>query len=187
MPLTIEIEADETEPLPSSFYQGTNRFPGVAVSTWAGPEIAFRGDAANGAPTADSGAAAPTTRDVVESDIWRIEGDVLYFFNQYRGLQVIDVARPDAPVVLGTLSLPAAGEQMYVLPGKKVLLLARNGCGWSADSNSQALIVQVQDGRPVVVASLPCAGAIAESRLVGSALYVASRLYRTRPGSQETP
>ena len=37
-------------------------------------------------------------RAVTESDIWEISGDTLYFFNQYRGLQVIDVSEPDAPV-----------------------------------------------------------------------------------------
>ena len=46
------------------------------------------------------------TRSVVESDIWKIDGDTMYFFNQNRGLQVIDVSNPDLPVLTGTYDLP---------------------------------------------------------------------------------
>jgi hypothetical protein len=117
-------------------------------------------------------------REVVESDIWRIRGDTLYFFNQFRGLQVIDLSQPDAPALLGTLALPAAGEQMYVLDAQYVLLMARNGCGWGPDEASQGLIVDVSNGAPQVAASVTIPGYIQESRLVGTALYVASQTYR---------
>ena len=35
-----------------------------------------------------------TPRDVTEADIWKIRGQTLYFFNQLRGLQIIDIRTP---------------------------------------------------------------------------------------------
>jgi hypothetical protein len=112
----------------------------------------------------------------VESDIWRIRGQTLYFFNQLRGLQVIDIADPDAASVRGTLELPAVGEDLYLLGATHVVLLARNDC--SSDA-SQIIVVNDMNGQPAVIARLPVAGFIQESRLVGSALYVASQTYRS--------
>ena len=174
----LRVRADDSEPLPSLFYQGTNDFPGVRVSDsfgFPGMEYyAIRGDAAGG-PATEDGAPA---RDVVESDIWQTRGDSLYFFNQYRGLQVIDVADPDAPIVRGTLPLPAAGEQMYLLGDHHVVLLARDGCGWAANSTSRILVVDTTQAAPTVSSSLEFPGDIQESRMVGAALYVMTQLYQ---------
>jgi hypothetical protein len=173
----LRVRGDDREPLPGSFYSGTNSFAGQPVGSAGFPGV-FLGpaDARGAAPTAD----APS-RDVVESDIWKVSGDTLYFFNQYRGLQVIDISAPDAAVVKGVLPLPAAGEQMYLLDTNHVVLLARDGCGWwGGDAESRVLVVDVTGGAPEVVASLPVKGSIQESRLVGTALYVASLTYQIK-------
>src|SRR5712671_5009953 len=166
----VRVRADDREPLPPSFYSGTNSFGGQLVSA-GGLGAAF-----GAAPTDSKGAdpaAGGSSRDVVESDIWNLSGDTLYFFNQYRGLQVIDVSVPDSAKLTGVLPLPAAGEQMYLLDGSHVVLLARDGCGWwGGDSESRVLIADVSGGAPKVAASLPIKGNIQESRLVGTALYV---------------
>lgn len=185
----LRVRADASEPLPAAFYQGTNAFAGQATSANAAgggplPPTAAPGAAVDNSKSSD-------TRSVVESDIWKVEGDTLYFFNQYRGLQVIDVSAPDKPMVRGTLPLPAAGEQMYVLESNFVVLLARDGCGYFGDgSESEALVVAVVNGTPTVAAHLPVQGYIQESRMVGSALYVASQTYRKtilppKPGSSD--
>jgi len=173
----LRVRADDREPLPGSFYSGTNAFAAQPVGSsglpamWAGPGDARGADPAAGAPS----------RDVVESDIWKVSGDTLYFFNQYRGLQVIDISAPDSAAVKGVLPLPAAGEQMYLLDTNHVVLLARDGCGWWAgDAESRVLIVDVGGGAPEVVASLPVKGLIQESRLVGTALYVAAQTYQLK-------
>ena len=185
----LRVRGDAQEALPASFYAGTNTFngqgsanPPAAVSPTAGAEGAVR-DTTMGTPTNES-----ATRDVVESDIWKLRGDTLYFFNQYRGLQVIDLSAPDAPTLTGTLFMPAAGEQMYVLDDHHVLLMARNGCGYGADEGSAAVVVEVGNGAPRIVASAPVPGYIQESRLVGTALYVASQSYRkiVIPGKPDT-
>jgi hypothetical protein len=166
----LRVRADAQEPLPSSFYEGESWFAGQP-----GPDLD------SPPPTAPPEEPNPGNdgRDVVESDIWRIQEDTVYFFNQFRGLQIIDVSDADAPVIQGTLELPAAGEQMYLLGTDRVLLLARDGCDWGPQGpESQVLIIHVENGIPKLEGSLPVPGNIQESRLVGTALYIASHSYR---------
>lgn len=173
----MRVRGDATDRLPASFYTGTNNFlgePGAPTGNGGGP---LAGDGRATAP----GAAVPPepSRDVVESDIWKIRGDTLYFFNQQRGLQIIDISNPDAPALQGTYSLPAAGEQMYTLGAEHLVLLARNGCYYSyAGDESRALIIEDNGGTPALAATVSVPGYIVESRLVGTALYVASQVYR---------
>ena len=179
----FRVRGVKSEPLPSSYYAGRRSF-GVRKSTTIradqGSGLGFNVAANGSLATAGSTTALPATatpaRTVTESDIWKLDGDRLYYFNQLRGLQVIDVTLPDAPVVRGTLSLPAVGEQMYLLDANHVVLLARSGCGdaWQ----SQVLVVDVSATAPHLVATLPVEGWLQESRLVGTALYVASQVYR---------
>ena len=185
----LRARADLTEPLPTSFYAGTNSFQNQPSGT-PGSILYGLNDSAGGAPTGvPGGAATPTggaqSREVVESDIWKIRDRTLYFFNQYRGLQLVDISQPDAATVRGTVELPAAGEEMYLLGDHHVILLARNGCNYSGDE-SQVVIVEDQAGGPKVVARLPVKGYILESRLVGTALYIASQTYRMVNGNQTT-
>src|SRR5437667_4489255 len=191
------LRADAREALPDFFYRGPSSFDGQPVSSagsgpavlggvnataWGGTVVTLNG---NSSPSGtDPQPAQP--RAVTESDIWEINGDTLYFFNQYRGLQVIDISQPDAPVVRGTLPVAAAGEQMYLLDDTHVVLLARDGCNWGTDTESQALVAEGKQGNPANVAMLPVKGTLAESRLVGTALYVASSAYRKQV-STNTP
>jgi hypothetical protein len=129
------------------------------------------------------------TRTVSESDIWRVAGDRIYFFNSLRGLQVLDVANPDNPALLGQLRAPGVGEQLYLLDSTHVALLTRatnflklglsdstpvvDG-GWNEGT---VTIVDVSGGKPKTLAGLNYRGSLRESRLVGTALYVVSEVY----------
>ncbi len=168
----LRVRADVTEPLPAAFYAGTNAFAAAPSSTGNVWSLDGANGPAGGTPT--------PTREVTESDIWRLDGDTLYFFNQYRGLQVIDVANPDAAVLRGTLNLPAAGEQMYLLSANHVALLTQGQCSGysSAGDEGQVLIVAVNDGIPSLATNFPVSGSITESRMVGTALYIASQTTR---------
>lgn len=179
----IRARGDVTTPLPEAFYEGTNTFETAGAPSTAAlaPDVRATFDGAEGgvAPPAD-------TREVVESDIWRLDGDRLYFFNQNRGLQLIDVANPDDPAILSTYELAAAGEQMYLLHGTHVILLATSYCYYSADDASRVIVLDVTDAAaPRLVAELPVAGQIVESRLVGTALYVVSSAYQTVFGEDD--
>ncbi|MGB8169251.1 MAG: beta-propeller domain-containing protein, partial [Chthoniobacteraceae bacterium] len=142
-----------------------------------------------------SGSASPSvSREVVESDIWRVDGKRLYFFNQLRGLQVFDISDPDDPTMLGQLREPNRGEQMYLLDPEHVALLTRPSyyfsialapvrlVGKSASTSytpgSGAIVIAgVKRGKPVELARVSYPGYFVESRLVGSALYVVSQVY----------
>jgi len=174
----IRVRADATEPLPASFFTGTNAFLGQPSSPNAAGLIDAPTGTGNGTTTGGD-----ASREVVESDIWKIRRTTLYFFNQYRGLQIIDITDPDAAVVRGTLALPAAGEDMYLVGPSHAVLLARDGCSFS---DSQVLVVDVTNSAPTVVAALPLPGYIQESRLVGTALYVASQTCRPVTGTTNT-
>jgi hypothetical protein len=65
---------------------------------------------------------------------------------------------------------------MYLADAHNVVLLARQGCYY--EDQSQVMIVGVTNGEPVVLKTLPVPGYIQESRMVGTALYVASQTYR---------
>jgi hypothetical protein len=172
----VRVRGDAVEPLPASFYTGTNSFAGQASG---GPQPFVLLDAVPPNSPADPG----STREVVESDIWKIRGQTLYFFNQLRGLQLIDIADPDAATVRGILELPAVGEDLYLLGATHAALLARDGCG---SEGSQVIVVNVTNQQPTVVARLHLGGWVQESRLVGSALYVASQTYRPLASTSNT-
>ncbi len=176
----LRVRGDATEPLPASFYSGTNSFLGQPASSGGPGAVGLVNVPGRVDPTQTPAGNAP--RAVAESDIWKIRGPTLYFFNQYRGLQIIDLTDPDAASVRGAIELPAAGEQMYLLGEPYVALLAQPGCGGNGDE-SQVLVVADNGPAPSIDARLPVPGFIQESRMVGSALYVASQSFRPVAGS----
>jgi hypothetical protein len=175
----MRLRADTSEPLPATFYSGSNNFFGQPASS-GGPEgVGFLTDG-RGVDAQPPG--VQQSRTVAESDIWKIRGRTLFFFNQYRGLQVIDLTNPDAATVRATIELPAAGEDLYLLGDQHVVLLAQNGCSYPGDE-SQVIIVAENNATVSVTARLPVSGSIQESRMVGTALYVASQTSRPAAGT----
>lgn len=177
----IQLRGETSETLPAAFFEGASTqdlaVNGLGSADAAVPGAAFDKIAAPTETAVDAGGGA--ARAVVESDIWKVDGDRLYFFNQYRGLQVIDIQDPDAPVILGTYNIPAAGEQMYLYDSNHVVLLARNNCGGlSTSAESGLILLDTSSGQPLPVVEIPVEGNIRESRLVGTALYLVSERYR---------
>lgn len=183
----LRVRGDEGEPLPAAFYKGETEFNGpVSESTTDAPPLAPGAGFDDVLLRDATGPENSGGRDVVESDIWSITEDTLYFFNQFRGLQVVDLTDPDSPALVATLDLPAVGEQMYRADENHVVLLARDGCNWDSDAESRVLVVEVSTTDPSVVASLSLPGQIQESRMVGTALYVASQTYRRAAATSES-
>jgi hypothetical protein len=115
---------------------------------------------------------------VIESDIWQIVGDQIYFFNQYRGLQILDMSDPTAPVRTGSLRLPASGEQMFVLnaEGTEVALLGRSN-DKARQGAATVWLIRIIDGMPNLISEVPLEGAITDSRLIGRKLHVLCSSY----------
>ena len=175
---TLRVRGEQVSPYPLAFFSGKRTFPSRRSSLWrsdlgSGEVYTLKADG-NPVDGADLPGVSDNQRSVEESDIWKLSNDTLYFFNQYRGLQVINVSNPDAPVLRGELSLPAVGEQMYLLGASHVALLARNG---SAYEQSLLSVADVSGDQPRLVATLTMEGSVLESRLVGTALYVAAQSY----------
>jgi len=139
----LRVVGSRTQPMPESFTSGITSFGADTLSLQSNSSgsVARVADASLGGTAVLSGsvsslnlstsaAGSPAPAAVVESDIWKIDGDRLYFFNQLRGLQVIDVANPDDPALLGTLRMPASGEDLYLLDPAHVALLKRSENWW---------------------------------------------------------
>ncbi|MDP6893696.1 MAG: hypothetical protein QF731_11025, partial [Verrucomicrobiota bacterium] len=91
----LRVRGDDKEELPAAFYKGKTDFngqkddaSGVGAGGLPTPEIGNEFDSVT--ESADTNKNDGQQRDVVESDIWSIHNDTLYFFNSLRGLQVID-------------------------------------------------------------------------------------------------
>ncbi len=187
--LRVRDELDWELGLPAAFFRGLRSFPPVREVESTAVQNGQDNGSASGfsllnpaqmtttfAPTLRlANPASLTPRAVVESDIWKIDGRTLYFFNQQRGLQVIDLTDPDHPVLTGMLPLAVWGEQMYRLPAVTadgsiwLALLTQQGC---TGVGSEVLVVNVLAGRPVLASRLPVRGQVKESRLVGDVLYL---------------
>ncbi len=124
--------------LPESLLTGATSFApdegepstgnGGAITTHGGTLTLSNSNTAS--LSADGLASKSPERTVEESDIWKVAGNRLYFYNSTRGLQSFDITNPDDPGLLGTLPLPGAGEEMYLLDDNHVVLLKNKGYGW---------------------------------------------------------
>src|SRR5205085_262393 len=165
--------------LPAKVVGGQTNFSLASATKPSAPQT-FSGPGSAGplgATSATNDGSTTTPRTVTESDIWKIRGNTLYFFNQLRGLQIIDITNPDAPARIATLPLPAVGEEMYILDDTHVVLLAQNGCSWD---RSEVIAVTIANSNPAITARLDVNGIINTSRLVGRARYHPGHRQRRR-------
>ena len=110
-------------------------------------------------------------------DIWKTDGNSVYFFNQLRGLQVLDVSDPSNPILNAYLRQPSVGQDLYLLPesveGERlVVLLTRDFNSYSAQTN--VVVVRVAGKEAMEVSRTVLTGWLADSRLLGNRLYVAT-------------
>src|SRR5207237_953514 len=69
-------------------------------------------DKSGGAPSAPA-----TTPTVNETDLYRVDGDRLYYLNSYRGLMVFDITNVSDPKLLGRSPVFGTPVEMYVENG----------------------------------------------------------------------
>lgn len=123
---------------------------------------------------APAAAPAVSLEAPVEADIWKIVGTRLFFFNQYRGLQVFDLSNPAAPAKTGALRMSAVGEQLYVLNGRGTLLaLVTDVPGVNGMGATEIVMVEVsRNGVPKELSRLRMSGRHEDSRWMGSELHL---------------
>lgn len=131
----------------------------------------------NATNTTTSTANLTANTQAEEPDIWKTDGNSVYFFNQLRGLQVLDVSDPSNPILNAYLRQPSVGQDLYLLPesveGERlVVLLTRDFNSYSAQTN--VVVVRVAGKEAMEVSRTVLTGWLADSRLLGNRLYVAT-------------
>jgi len=131
------------------------------------------------ASVADAGAKSAVP-SIEESDVWRIHGDKIYFFNRLRGLQILNAADRAKPFVSGQLPMAGVGEEMYLLgpsaeAASGAILLTT--LPWSPNQSAGTKInrISFSGDTPSLEASLDLPSDYVESRLIGGLLHVVTR------------
>jgi uncharacterized secreted protein with C-terminal beta-propeller domain len=138
--------------------------------------------AASASPSAGSDkASGDAARAVEEADIIKQEGNVLYALSRYGGLAVVDITDPDHLKLLGRKRTDGIPFEMYVRNGRAYVMLNEFGhyvkSGGSAYGrwvdSSEILALDVSNPAAISeVTHFDVPGSIADSRIVGDALYL---------------
>jgi hypothetical protein len=178
-----------TGALPRSFFKGQRSFKKSVSETYERLETATNlgasiGTALKSTPTARVANLAsvvasdtiqtkgtPTT-EVQESDIWKVSGNTVFFFNQLRGLQVIDVTDKANPRLKANFRLAESGEDMFVRDTenpdeKNIILLTR-----TPDSKTQAVSLRYSGNTLTETGRFTADGWLNDSRIAGNQLYL---------------
>ncbi len=177
---------------PTKFYQGSNKFSPVRTSA-AWPmmiDTAFL-PMATSVVSNDKGAVATLSAEPVEADIWKVEGNTVYFFNQLRGLQILDLSNPADPRLTASLRLPALGQDLYLLPATdadRTLVLLTEGWTNGKGQWTRINMVKVAGGKIEITHSQEVIGNLADSRMVGNRLVLATNEwnYQVANGSSQS-
>lgn len=124
-------------------------------------------------------------RAIAEADIIQIDGDLLYAMSKMGTVSLVDVSTPGRLVLLGQTTLPGQPFEMY-LRGSSLVAMSNGAIGTDGnvsttyqapDSGGGALVIVVDVSNPALphqVASRQAPGEIADSRVVGDVLYLAT-------------
>ena len=116
-PANTEREEGQTDfsSAPPAAQGGGGR--GFAGSSSGGGAEASNAAPAPAADSAQQGGAGGAQRAVKETDLYRVDGDRLYYLNSYRGLMVFDISNVDDPKLLGRSAVFGTPVEMYVSSG----------------------------------------------------------------------
>lgn len=130
----------------------------------------------------DAGGGAEAPREVVEPDVIRQDGNLLYILNQYRGLMIVDL---DTEAILGTAPTYGFPRDLYIANGRAYVLVGQ-ATDYTTDGNtisfevaSRIYAVDVDDpAAPAVLDAFDLEGDLVDSRLVGDVLYAVTSAYQ---------
>jgi len=121
------------------------------------------------------------TRTVEETDLYRLEGNRLYYLNSYRGLMVFDVSDVDHPKLLGRSPIFGDPIEMLVRDGVAVVVVG-DWFGTMDDGTPfHGSIVRGLDATDPthiqVLGEAKLGGWVRDTRVVGDVLYAVSEDY----------
>lgn len=159
--------------------QGGGSFGGAG-----GPAAPSSADSAGSKNSGTQAELAP--RKPEETDIYRVDGDRLYFLNTYRGLLVFDITNPDDPQLLGRSPVFGSPVEMFVRNGIATMVLG-DWYGNAPDGSPfHGSVVRTVDARDPahmnVLGDLQIKGWARDMRVVGSNLFIVSEDYGWRYG-----
>ncbi len=132
-------------------------------------------------PTAGGKGATQTERKVEETDLYRLDGDRLYYLNQYRGLMVFDVSNVDQPKLLGRSPIYGSPVQMVVRDGIASVVVADWYGTLDDGSPFHGSIVRGIDARDpanmLITGEAHLGGWVRDTRVVGDVLYAVTERY----------
>lgn len=137
----------------------------------------------------NAGAAAPTEkgsipntqRKVEETDLYRVDGDRLYYLNSYRGLMVFDITNVDQPKLLGRSPIFGTPVEMIVRNGVATVVVA-DWYGRLEDGSPfhGSIVRGIDASDPANIKTIGEArlgGWVRDTRVVGDVLYAVSEDY----------
>ncbi len=146
------------------------------------------GEANAGAPAADGSKGAGQLTDpmaqrpqVKETDLYRVDGDRLYYLNSYRGLMVFDISNVDDPKLLGRSAVFGTPVEMYVKNGIATVVVG-DWYGSAPDGTpfhgSVVRTINAQNPNAIqVTGEVQVKGWARDMRVVGTNLYIVSEDY----------
>jgi hypothetical protein len=156
---------------------------GMASSGLRGSQTAggaSTGAGGNGAlaPTTSNSTTTTTTRTVEETDLYRLEGNRLYYLNGYRGLMVFDVTDVDHPALIGRSPIYGSPVDMIVRNGIAIVVVA-DWYGQMDDGTPfHGSIVRGLDATDAanikVLGEAKLGGWVEDDRVVGDVIYAVS-------------
>ncbi len=102
----------------------------------------------------------------------------MYFFNQRRGLQIVDLSNPTKPEVRARHRLPASGEQMYVSDDGEYIFLFVTPPHQKWPYQSNLRVLQFKDQEIKEISDLKLSGFYRESRMVGDTLHIVTEEWK---------
>ncbi|MEP7050325.1 MAG: beta-propeller domain-containing protein [Pseudomonadota bacterium] len=169
---------------------GQSEFASVAPGSSPGSRggLATAGGAEDAAPSAAAGAgkgptgtSSTTPRTVEETDLYRLEGDRLYYLNAYRGLMVFDVSNVDAPVLLGRSPIYGSPVEMIVRNGIASVVVAdwygTNDVGAPFYGSIVRGIDATDPAHMKILGDARLGGWVRDTRVVGDVLYAVTEDY----------
>ena len=142
------------------------------------------GDAEAPAEDGENGS-GDAEREIVESDIYKFDGNVLWLANQYKGLIAVDIKDPEHLKILGNLRFQGYVGEMYLQEGRAYILVSYTNSSYeyadiyySNRTYSKLMVVNTEDPADLkLIGEFEIEGWISDSRQVGDVIYVASTEY----------
>ena len=161
---------------PAAFRTGKTKFAGREISTTSSVDALVSSPGLNSASASNKASDSALAVDVQESDIWKVSGTKIYFFNQLRGLQVIETSNPADPEIISSLRMPAVGEDMYLLSTSRAVLVRRD---WMNGGTTGVVLVDASGPQAKILSELQVSGWYVDSRLVGDSLVLVTSAWNS--------